>query len=141
MTLTVETARNYKVRWLDDTQTILLLQIESRWTWDDAHVALETLDREIRAVDYDVYTIYHFLPGANKIPSDERIANLKKILSNELANERMIVLVGVESILFTFLSMVTGIYGYLNHNASKIRSVSTLEQAHGLIETARKSER
>ncbi len=138
MTIIAETEK-YKLYWEDAGKTIIRLDIERGWTWDDAHLALSTMDEVIPAVGHDVYTIYYFKPGAAALPRSFAMSNIRSLLNSEVPNEKMFIFVGSQSLLSHFITMVTKVYGNVTRNASKLQVSETIEEAFALIEAHKHS--
>jgi len=131
-------SEKYTLCWEDDGKTIIRLDIERGWTWDDAHIVMSMMDEIIPSVGHDVYTVYVFKPGAATLPHKFAMSNLKTLIASEVPNEKMFILVGAKTLITSFVSMVTKVYGNLTRNASKMQIVSTIEEAHALIEESKR---
>jgi len=131
--IVVETHEYYRLEWLDEERTILCVVIEPEWTWAVAEMAIKALDREIASVTHDIYSVYLFQPDAGKLPKFSA-PNIRRILGNEMPNERLAILVGADGYITSLLSMLQRVYGYLASNASKVRIVNTLDEALKIIE-------
>lgn len=129
----VETHKNYLLEWVDDEKTMLRLIIEPGWTWEIAAIAVASLDREIASVKHGIYSIYQFQPGAGKLPKFSA-PNIRRILSNEMPNERLAILIGTDGYMMSVLTLVERVYGYLASNAGKVRVVNDFDEALQLIE-------
>jgi hypothetical protein len=125
---------HYTLYWHDTEKTIIRLDIERGWTWDDAHIALGMMDEIIPSVNHDVYTVYSFKPGASALPRNFAMSNIKTLLNSEVPNEKMFIFVGSQTLITSFIAMVTKVYGNLTRNASKLQIMSTNEEALTHIE-------
>lgn len=127
----IETGEKYALSWLDIEKTILHLDIQKGWTWEDAHTALAAINREIMMVQHDVYSIYQFQPNAAVLPTQLAGSNIKQLLLNtEVDNEAMIILVSAGSFIAQLMSLLSSVYSQLSRNTSKVHKI---EQALELI--------
>lgn len=126
-----ETAR-YTIRWYDDAQTILYLEILQPWTWEDAHHAIGVVNDTVRQTPHDVYTVYHFGPHVPMLPKGPAFANLRSLMSVDLPNEQMLVFIGGSMILKRFMDIVSKVYG-IRQAVTKFHFVTRLEEALALV--------
>lgn len=123
---------NVSVRWYDVDQTILLIEITDRWTWEQAYKVIVLLDETIVSVSPGVYTIFHFAEQVPTIPQGSVFAHLRHIATAKMINEHMILVVGCSPLLRNFIEMTSKFYSF-GHLLGKMRFVHRFQDALDLI--------
>lgn len=91
--------------WDDDAQTIMLMEVEGRWTWEDLFSALETVKKVTDRADYEISAIVD-LRGGMHIPggtlfNTANMDNAKKVLQMGDKGTGPIVIVGANGVVRT----------------------------------------
>ena len=131
---------NFRVSWYDPEQSILLFEVLGLWKWDQTYEGIGKLNETIAATDSDIYTIYLFSNNVVALPKGSALPHIRYLMSQEYANERLIIFVGAHSILEPFLGVVGQIYG-LRKIVAKYHFVRSLDAALSKIEDDRRSRR
>lgn len=121
------------VGWLDADQTVSLVHVRNRWTWEDAHACLRAHTHEQLLVNHPIYSIFLFDKGASIIPArPHALRQLQALLTYDVPHERLVVIVGQTSLFTRFITMTGRVYS-LQQIIGKYRFVNTLPEAFALI--------
>ncbi|MDW8298477.1 MAG: hypothetical protein RML95_03980 [Anaerolineae bacterium] len=127
--------RKYRIGWYDPEQTIVVLQVLDRWTWDDAiHGVAHALNPIITAkAPQPVYSIIvhehygHFVPrGGNPL------GVIRYLLQTDPPNDVLSLYVRQSDIIHSLLNVLLRVHK-LTNRAFKYRHVETFEQALAAI--------
>jgi hypothetical protein len=129
----IETNEKYQLSWLDDEKTLLHFEVYPGWTWDDAAHAMPAINQALATVEHDAYTLFHFHPGGSELPRKHTLSNMKWILSKEMPNEKLIILINAQSFLGVTLNILTEVYKHLSINANKVRHAANLDEALQIV--------
>jgi hypothetical protein len=130
--------RNFLVRWHDPQQTVLVIEILDRWTWDDAYYAISQASETAAATSHEIYTIFWFKYEMRGFPDGLVFPKLQELIGMGQPNERLVIFVTANTVLQTFLQITDRIYK-LRDYLRKYRFVSTFEHALKIIEKDRQS--
>jgi hypothetical protein len=109
-----------------------------QWTWDQAYLGIGKVNETIAATDRDIYTIFLFANNTLIFPKGSAIPHIRYLLSQEYANERLVIFVGSSPIMELFLTTAGKVYG-LRRILAKYSFVPTLEAALAKIEADKRS--
>jgi hypothetical protein len=128
----------YRIFWQDEQHTICVTQALAKgWDWEQALVAIQTVDAAVRSVPHGVYVIYWFEAHNNILPhGGSLIMNLRKLMSYYAPNTNLIVFVQADPTLSTFSQIAINAFKLINR---EYIFVSSMEQAHQLIAKHRKT--
>lgn len=123
----------FRVVWLDAAHTITMAHALQRWTWQDAHAAISTVNAAQNTVTHPVYTVLLFDSGTSQLPSSAgAITQLKRLMEYDLPHERLVIVVGQHYLLSHFITVTGRIHG-LKHILRKYRTALTLADALDII--------
>lgn len=123
--------KHLRIGWYDPEQTILVLQVLDRWTWEDAvHSIVDVLNPLIVAkAPQPVYTIITHDRVARFAPKGgNAIAALRRILQTDPPNEVLAVFVRQTDVIRSFMNAIVRVYRLANKDA-KHRFVNSFEEA------------
>lgn len=119
----------YVIRWYDDAESILMVEIARNWTWEEAHEVVGIVNETLFAADHNVATVYHLANGVRALPrGGAALPNLRRLMLVDPPNEELIVFIGGGTLLRSFMGVVGKTYG-LRAIVSKHRFVATLDEA------------
>lgn len=131
---------SYQLSWVDDDKTILQLDIHPGWTWDDGQAVLKHINQQISFVEHDVYMIYNFTYRAKVMTRHFSTRNVKTYLEHDMPNERMVYIIGADSILATLIRTLAGLYSYISENAEKVRFMNSLDETYTHINKTKQAQ-
>ena len=129
----------YRVFWVDEAKTILCLELRARWNWNEMTAAISAMNTVLgERTAVKTYSVAHFLPGVNVLPSGPAISKLGQFIRNDPQYEELAIFVRSYGVLYDFLLIASRMYG-LQRIFARYRFVRTFEEALALIEEHRKS--
>jgi hypothetical protein len=130
--------RNFLMRWHDPQQTILVIEILDRWTWEDAYLVIPHASKVVGAIPHEIYTIFWFKYDTARFPEGLALPKLQELITMGHAHERLVIFVTTNTVLKAFLQLADRIYKLRNYLV-KYRFVSSFEQALTIIQKERQS--
>jgi len=105
----------YKIYWYDEKQSILIVEIYRRWTWQDAHEIVALGNDILARVTHEKYLICHFSDEASRLPSDHRQAmtSIRRLIQIDPGEEEFCVFVGSFKVLKRLITVTGEIYSLL----------------------------
>lgn len=130
----VEKDEIFTLGWYDAEHTILILDVEKPWRWENAYYAIAALNRTILAEDHNVCSIYYLHDAASILPRRLALPNIGRLLAEDVDNEHRIIFVG-SPLLQTFIELT---YRTLRvkQDQAKFHFVKTLEEALAIAKAA-----
>lgn len=125
----------FRLYWHDTESRILIINVFSHWTWQDALELLQVGERLFSPNQYPRYSIIHFKDGIAKLPdtNHDAIDNLRKIVALDKGNERIICLVGRQvHALKAILRTASAVYNLIGQT-SKYRYARNFDDALAII--------
>ncbi len=124
---------NFLIRWHDAEQTIIVIEVLDRWTWDNAFYAISFASKAVRATPHDVYTIFWFKYEMPRLPDGLALPKLQELMMMQNPNEQFVFLITRNPLLKVFLELTSKMYG-LNRYLARYRYVAAFENALTLID-------
>lgn len=114
----------WNVSWADEQETIIILQPEEPWGWDELKEAINQYHKLAQSKDHDVDVIYALyrdikLPNANLIP------HVREYLLSSPSNRGTIMFVDAPSFIKKIVDITTKVHG----SADKISNANSVEEA------------
>lgn len=125
-----EAMSHYCVKWFDDSQRLLLVEVSSHWTWEESSCGAQQVAEMVKSVDHEVLVIYHYTNfGAAQLPRSTRVfANLKSLMQSVLPQQNKIIVVNSTSLMQGFMNILSKAYS-MEDIFRKYHFVTTLEEA------------
>ncbi|MCE7946694.1 MAG: hypothetical protein DYG88_04610 [Chloroflexi bacterium CFX4] len=128
-----------RVGWYDAERTILVVEAEQGWTWDEALVVImEVVNPAIQArAPEPIYSIYHH--RTRYFPEGRgALSALRRMISVNVPNERLLIFVRQSEVLNTLLEVALRAFRMFSHLAHT-HFVQTFEQALTIIQTDKRA--
>lgn len=123
--------KHLRIGWYDAEQTVLVLQVLDRWTWEDAvqsivYVLNPLIVAKAPQPVYTIITHEHFAKFAPR--GGNAISALRQILQTDPPNEVLAIFVRQTEVIRSFMDVIVRIYRVASKEA-KHRFVNTFEEA------------
>lgn len=129
----------YRLFWVDNAKTILCLELRARWSWDEMTAAIGAVNGTLaQRTGISTYSIAHFLPGVNVLPSGPAISKIGQLVRNDPLHEELAIFVRSQGLLYDFITLASRMYG-LQRIFARYRFVNTMDEALALIAEHRAS--
>ena len=128
-------ADNFAIKWHDESQTVVVCEIYSLWTWDDAYHMARAMRDLCQSATHDVSVIIYFHSAASVLPIGSLRTHLRNVVTGELPNVKLAILVGAQVYLSTLTFLATKICRASNL-LERVRFVNTLEAAFAQIQSS-----
>jgi hypothetical protein len=122
---------NYTLRWYDEEQTIILIDIVKTWTWEDAYAAIKQQVAMTESVAHPVHAIFHF-HNVPAVPRKFGLTHIAKLMKTRAPNEELAVFVGTHALLQMLINALSNVYG-MGEITAKYHFVATLDEALDII--------
>lgn len=127
----------YRLYWYDEAQTIHVVEAFARWTWNDAHAAIDAQNAILSATPHPTYAVLHLLPHVNGLPigghiGSDALRHVHWLFENDPRPEQMCVVVGNNALVRDMINAVRWTYNMFDLDAH-YRYAGTLELAARLI--------
>jgi len=124
----------FRVSWFDADRTIIVLEISSAWTWEEAFEILPLMAQHIERQPHGVYTVFYYhVSSANLLPRGSALTNLRRLVEMSPPNERMVLYVRQDTLTRQLITLLSKVYG-LASILRKHHFVATWEEALQRIE-------
>lgn len=123
--------KHLRIGWYDPEQTILVLQVLDRWTWEEATVSIVNVMNPliVAKAPQPVYTIITHDRYARFAPrGGNALSALRQMMQTDPPNEVLAIFVRQSDVIRTFLDVIVRLYKTANKTA-KHRFVETFEDA------------
>src|SRR5262245_53175291 len=117
--------------WDNSEKTVILLNFEGNWTWEETYEAVEQRNRLVETVANDVDLIVNFGEAGLRVPPNA-ITHTRKIMSYPNDQIGRVAIVGFKSIHITLWNVVRKIYSTLGKNDQFIL-VASLDEAREVL--------
>lgn len=121
------------VSWDDHAHSIILMSLETPWTWEEFDTALDQADEMAESVEHRVDFILDFRHG-KQIPHGLPLPHVKQALAAIPANAGDFISVGIHGPAFID-NLWLKAHGY----DSELLLVDTIDQAYSKIDTRRRA--
>lgn len=110
----LQEGNSYRLSWHNPERTLMLMEIFSAWTWEEAFASVPKLNQLIEAEEHPVYTAYYYHSSdVSFFPTGaSSLANLRKIMELDPPNEMLVFFVRQDSLTRQFMNIVTKTYGF-----------------------------
>lgn len=128
-----------QVGWHDAERTILIVEAEQGWTWEEALVVIiEVVNPTIQArAPEPIYSIYHH--RTRYFPEGRgALSALRRMISVNVPNERLLIFVRQSEVINTFLEVALRAFRMFSHLAHT-HFVQTFEQAMAIIQNDKRA--
>jgi hypothetical protein len=117
-----------EVRWDDDEQTLLRIDVTGRWKWDDVYKALEGIKPLIMSVSHTVNLI-SVMHQSSHLPGNP-LFHLNNFVRNAPPNLGMMIIVGASQYAAPFRPIAQKLYPNV---LRKVEFAATVEEAKELL--------
>ncbi len=105
----------YRLYWYDKAKSIHVIEAFARWTWDDAHQAIDEQNEILTIAPHPVYAVIHLLPHVNGLPAGghigpDAIRNVQWLFENDPRPEELCVVVGNNGLVRDMINIVRWTY-------------------------------
>jgi len=114
----------WNVSWADEQETIILLQPEEPWGWEELREAIHRYHMLAQSKEHDVDVIYALYRGI-KLPNANLLPYVREYLLSSPSNRGMIMFVDAPSFIMRIVDITTKVHG----SADKISSANSVEEA------------
>jgi hypothetical protein len=119
-----------RMGWLDPCESILHVEVITRWTWHDARTVIDTANRIMLQTPHDVYTLYYFHRAACVIPLSIDFAAFNDFHDPLPPNEQLHLFVISRPLMLPLLNVIYN----LTPNRERYLVTNTIEEAQQLIQ-------
>ncbi len=124
-----------KVYWYDHNKDIIIGEVYSGWTWDDAREGLAILNNVLATESQlrPTYTIIQLMLGAQLMPRGEStLLSLRELLKQDPGHEQLTIYVTPLNMMNTLMKLATRLYN-LGDKIAHYHFVQTLDEALQII--------
>src|SRR5215510_13590412 len=121
-----------QVSWDNPEKTVLLYELEGRWTWDEFHAAVADAFAMTASVPHTVDTISHFHRGT-PLPANAMF-HFRRVMLAAPPNRGINVIVGGSSLVRTMASLFSKAHRLLGR---RLLVCATLEEARETLDMRR----
>jgi hypothetical protein len=128
-------ADNFAIKWHDESQNVIFCEIYSLWTWDDAYHMARAIRTLCQSVTHEVAVIVYFHPAASVLPIGSLRTHLRNVVTGELPNVQLAILVGAQVYLSTLTFLAEKVCR-ASELLARVRFVNTLDAAFAQIQSS-----
>lgn len=121
--------------WYDSARTILTVEVENLWSWDDAYLLVDSVNEMVFSASQGIYTIYNMHQRSQPKSNRELVSRLSHMVAAEVPNEELTIIVGASPQFRACAEHAGEIYGV--ERLTRIHFVSTFRDALRLIQQHR----
>ncbi len=122
---------NYTIRWYDEEQTIILIDIVKTWNWEDAYEGIRQQVAMTETVEHPVHGVFHF-HDVPTVPRGFGLTHIARLMKMRAPNEALTIFVGTHTLLQMLINAITSVYGMADIT-TKYHFVATLDEAFAII--------
>lgn len=126
-----------RVSWLSGDKDIIVMEIKQQWDWEEAIIAVETINHAVMAQPNPVYTVYIYqMRHTPLFPTGVKLGNLRRLIEIDPPNEQLVIFVRTDGLMRRFIGILSKTYG-LRHILHKYHFVATWDEARAVIDKHR----
>lgn len=131
----------FRLSWYNSEKNIFVLEIKQQWRWEDAIISAKISNENVVSqAPNPVYTVYYYrMKTIPLIPKGLSLANMRKLIEIDLANEQLVIFVHFDSMLSSLVRVVSKAYT-LRYVFQKYRFVNTFPDALAEIQKHQQSQ-
>ena len=120
--------------WDNDEQTVMLLEFEGQWTWDELFEKLDVARKAGERADYEISAIVNAASGVHfpggSLFKPVNLENAKKMLKMGAAGTGPVVIAGANPFIKTIYDTMSSLH---KHATSKIYFAADVDEARLLL--------
>ncbi len=117
------------IRWYDDTQRVLYLEVGPGWDWEAVYALCERAGQLRQTVRHPVGFLVH-APHTNEFPPGLSVTRMKRLLELD-ADERFLIIVGTSLFVQMMISSIMSLMGF--DQRRRVHFASTLDEAAPIL--------